>query len=198
MTAGEGGMVVVRDPKLASRIRTMRLHGISRDVFDRYRSIAPSWHYEVVAPGFKYNLPDPAAAMGRVQLTRSVEMAAKRHSIAQRYGAALADLPVTLPEGLNLASEQHAWHLFVLRLRPEAGIDRDSFIQRMSEQGVACSVHFIPLHRHPYWRERYALDAADFPVAEAAYAAAVSLPIFSSMTVDQVDRVAATVRKVLS
>ena len=197
MTTGEGGMVTVTDPALASRIRTMRLHGISRDVFDRYRSTAPSWHYEVVAPGFKYNLPDPAAAMGRVQLGRSVEMAAKRHSIAQRYAAAFADLPVDLPAGLDLPREQHAWHLFVLRLHDIAGVTRDGFIEQLAALGVSCSVHFIPLHRHPYWRDSCRLTEASCPVAEAEYHRAVSLPIFSSMSDEQVERVVAVVREVL-
>lgn len=197
MTTGEGGMVVVQDEALARRIRTMRLHGISRDVFDRYRSKAPSWHYEVVAPGFKYNLPDPAAAMGRVQLSRSVEMAGKRHAIAQQYGRELVGLPLELPAGLDLQPGEHAWHLFVVRLTEDAPVDRDTFIQLMADAGVACSVHFIPLHRHPYWRDRYGLDALSFPVAERVYAQAVSLPIFSSMTTDQVERVVHTVRRVL-
>ncbi|MBA2954883.1 aminotransferase class I/II-fold pyridoxal phosphate-dependent enzyme [Nocardioides sp. MAH-18] len=197
MTTGEGGMVTVHDPDLARRIRTMRLHGISRDVFDRYRSTVPSWHYEVVAPGFKYNLPDPAAAMGRVQLSRAATMLSARRSIATRYAAAFADLPVTLPAGLDLPDDQHAWHLFVLRLNDDAPLERDAFIQRMADLGVSCSVHFIPLHLQPYWRDTYRLDPADFPVAHDSFARAVSLPAFSSMTDEQVQRVIDAVREVL-
>ena len=197
MTTGEGGMVVVHEEEAARRIRTMRLHGISRDVFDRYSSTAPSWFYEVVEAGYKYNLTDPAAAMGRVQLRRQGHMFARRREIAERYRAAFADLPVDLPTEPADPDSSHAWHLFILRLRAEARIGRDDFIARMAQAGVGCSVHFIPLHRQPYWRDRYGLTPAAFPVAEAEFARVVSLPIFSAMTEEQVDRVVAAVREVL-
>ena len=196
MTTGEGGMLVTPHPDLAQRARTMRLHGISRDVFDRYRSTAPSWHYEVVAPGFKYNLTDPAAAIGRVQLRRAPLMAARRAAIAATYGDALADLPLRLPAAAP-EGDRHAWHLYVIRLSEEARLGRDDFIAEMARAGVGCSVHFIPLHRHPYWRERYGLSDADFPVATAQFERVVSLPIYSGMTAGQVERVTDTVRKVL-
>lgn len=196
ITTGEGGMVVTADPDLAQRIRTMRLHGISRDVFNRYRSTVPSWRYEVVAPGFKYNLTDPAAAMGRVQLGRVVPMRDRRAAIAATYNKAFADLPVRLPADAS-EFDSHAWHLYVLRLGDAAAIGRDLFIERMAQSGVGCSVHFIPLHKQPYWRERYALDDARFPVASAEFDRVVSLPIFSSMTSSQVDKVVNAVREVL-
>lgn len=197
ITTGEGGMVVTPDAEMARRIRTMRLHGISRDVFDRYRSTVPSWRYEVVAPGFKYNLPDPAAAMGRVQLARAWAMADARRSIADRYDAAFADLPLTLPAHAP-DGDVHAWHLYVVRLRSDAPVTRDVFIETMAELGVGCSVHFIPLHLQPYWRDRYDLSARDFPVASAEFERVVSLPIFSGMTDDQVSRVIAAVHKILA
>lgn len=197
MTTGEGGMVVVADEAMAQRIRTMRLHGISRDVFDRYRSTAPSWFYEVVEAGYKYNLTDPAAAMGRVQLRRQPRMFATRQALARRYRAAFADLPVDLPDEPTVPDSTHAWHLFILRLRPEAPVSRDEFIAAMAQAGVGCSVHFIPLHRQPYWRDRYGLTPEQFPVAEREFGRVVSLPIFSSMTDEQADRVVAAVRGVL-
>lgn len=196
MTTGEGGMVVTRDANVAGRVRTMRLHGISRDIFDRYRSNLPSWRYEVVAPGFKYNLADPAAAMGRVQLRRAPEMHARRDAIARRYLEAFADLPVRLP-AVGRASDVHSWHLFVLRLLDEAPLDRDAFIAAMAEAGISCSVHFIPLHLHPYWRDRYQLDPRSFPVAHDSFGRAVSLPAFSSMTDSQVEQVVTSVRRLL-
>ncbi|WP_420174349.1 DegT/DnrJ/EryC1/StrS family aminotransferase [Luteococcus sp. OSA5] len=196
MTTGEGGMVVTRDEALAKRMRTMRLHGISRDVFDRYTSDKPSWQYEVVAPGFKYNLTDTAAAMGRVQLKRAGQMRDARASIAARYLEAFADLPVQLPVDAAEGSS-HSWHLFVLRLADEAPIGRNEFIEKMSALGVLCSVHFIPLHLHPYWRDSGDLQESDFPVAADAFRRAVSLPIFSAMTDAQVDRVIAAVRELL-
>lgn len=198
MTTGEGGMVVVKDEALASRMRTMRLHGISRDVFNRYQSTTPAWQYEVVAPGFKYNLPDTAAAMGRVQLSRAVQMRDARRSIAERYAAAFADLPITLPE-IEQDADAHAWHLYIVRVDEDrAGMHRNRFIERMSEEGVGTSVHFIPLHLHPYWRETCGATDEDLPVATAQFERTVSLPIFSSMTDEQVQTVIDAVVRVLA
>ncbi len=202
MTTGEGGMVVVNDGSMAARVRTMRLHGISRNVFDRYRSSAPSWFYEVVDAGYKYNLTDPAAAMGRVQLQRAEDMWQARGALAARYREAFADLPVECPAEAGLPGEpegsRHAWHLFVLRLGDDAPLGRDEFIEAMAAAGVGCSVHFIPLHRHPYYRDRYGLVPESFPVAEREFARAVSLPLFSSMTEQQREKVVSAVREVLS
>ena len=197
MTTGEGGMVVTSDDQIAARIRTMRLHGISRDVFDRYRSTVPSWRYEVVAPGYKDNLTDPAAAMGRVQLRRSRAMRERRDAIAARYTEAFAGLPLQLPLDAP-EGDSHAWHLYVVRLDGGARVDRDEFIAGMAAAGVGCSVHFIPLHMHPYWREQYRLADQQFPVATAEFARVASLPIFSSMTDQQVDKVIRAVCGVVS
>ena len=196
ITTGEGGMVLTRRPDVAQRLRTMRLHGISRDVFDRYRSTAPSWHYEVVAPGYKYNLTDPAAAMGRVQLRRARAMRDRRAEIAARYREAFAALPVDLPTAGSVPGG-HSWHLFVVRLRDEAPLGRDDFIEQMAAAGVGCSVHFIPLHLQPYWRESLSLAPQDFPVATCEYERVVSLPAFSSMTESQVDHVVRAVTALL-
>ena len=195
MTTGEGGMVLTRDPSVAQRIRTMRLHGIDRDAFDRYRSTVPGWRYDVVAPGYKYTLTDPAAAMGLVQLSRSEEMRDRRAAIAAAYDRAFAHTGLLLPaHGADDA--QHAWHLYVVRV-PD-GVDRDGFIARLSAAGVGTSVHFIPLHLQPYWRELAGHRPSDFPVAIAEFERVVSLPIFSSMTDDQVAQVAGAVLAGLS
>lgn len=197
IATGEGGMIVSRDPALLARARTMRLHGINRDVFDRYRSTAPAWYYEVVAPGFKYNLPDTAAAMGIEQLRKAWRFQARRAAIAARYDAALAGLPVATPVVVR-PTETHAWHLYVLQLDLDRlRVDRDRFIALMAEAGIGTSVHFIPLHRQPYWRDRYGFTPADFPVADAFYRRAVSLPIYTRMTDADVDRVATTARRIL-
>ncbi len=196
MTTGEGGMVVTPHESLARRIRTMRLHGISRDVFDRYRATVPSWSYEIVAPGYKYNLTDPAAAMGRVQLRRSPQMRDRRAEIAARYDEAFSDVPLDLPAHPP-AGDRHAWHLYVVRLREDSGHSRDAFMDAMFTEGIGCSVHFTPLHRHPYWRLTYRLEDAQFPVASREFARVASLPIFSSMTDHQVERVVSGVRRVL-
>lgn len=197
ITTGEGGMVTVSDEALAQRIRTMRLHGISRDVFGRYQSTTPAWRYEVVAPGFKYNLPDPAAAIGRVQLGRATELGHRRLAIARRYDEAFADLPLVRP-AQPTGDDVHAWHLYVVRLAEDSGVTRDELIQRLSDQGIGTSVHFIPLHQHPYWKERYGLEDGDFPIASQQFAQTVSLPIFPSMSEHDVERVIAGVREVLA
>jgi dTDP-4-amino-4,6-dideoxygalactose transaminase len=196
IATGEGGMVVSRDDALLQRIRTMRLHGISRDVFDRYTSTAPKWYYEVVAPGFKYNMPDTAAAMGIHQLRKAWRFLERRKAIAERYGRELAGLPLRTPTAVHVG-DIHSWHLYVLQLELESlKIDRARFIELMAEQGIGCSVHFIPLHLQPYWRDRYNLKIEDFPVASDVYSRAVSLPIYTRMTDADVDRVIEAVRSI--
>ena len=196
ITTGEGGMIVTRDAALAQRCRTMRLHGISRDVFDRYTSTKPSWHYEVVAPGFKYNMPDLAAALGIQQLKKAWRFQAQRQALAEKYNAAFDGLPVILPPQAEVG-DLHAWHLYVIRLRDGAPLNRDEFIQRMAEHGIGCSVHFIPLHLHPYWRDTYGLTPAAFPAAQAAYERAVSLPLYTCMTEADQQRVITAVQELL-
>ena len=196
ITTGEGGMLVTRDDALARRAKLMRLHGMNRDAFDRYTAKVPSWYYEVVAPGFKYNLTDIAAALGIHQLRRAQAFYEQRCRLAAAYDAALADLPVVLPPKAQ-PGYQHAWHLYVLRLADDAGIERDRFIERLFEQGVGCSVHYIPLHLHRYWRDRYGLKAEMFPHSQHAYERMVSLPLYTRMGAADVERVAAAVRAAL-
>lgn len=191
ITTGEGGMVVTRDPALAARMKVMRLHGISRDAFDRYRSTVPSWSYDVVAAGFKYNLTDPSAAMGLVQLSRAEDMRARRQEIAAYYTEALTDCGVELPPEPS-AADRHAWHLYVVRTAQDD--DRDRFIDELATHGIGTSVHFIPLHQHPFWRAWGGYELHDFPVASAEYKRVVSLPIYSRMSDADVERVAACVR----
>jgi len=196
ITTGEGGMLVTRDAALAARARTMRLHGMNRDAFDRFTAKVPSWYYEVVAPGFKYNLTDIAAALGIHQLKKARPFQRRREAIAAAYDAAFASLPVLLPPRPAIG-DQHAWHLYVLRLADDAGMARDRFIERLFDAGIGCSVHYIPLHLHPYWRDRYGLTAAMFPHSQRAYERLVSLPIYTRMTDGDVQRVAVAVRTAL-
>jgi dTDP-4-amino-4,6-dideoxygalactose transaminase len=197
ITTGEGGMVVTADAALAERARVMRLHGINRDVFDRYRANVPSWYYEVVAPGFKYNLTDVAAAIGIHQLRKAYQFRERRAAIAARYDSGLADLPLGTPEIVH-DGDLHSWHLYVIRLELEQlTIDRDRVIELLAEQGIGTSVHFIPLHLHPYWRDRYGYVPESYPRALDAYRRVVSLPIYTRMSDADVERVIATVRQVL-
>ena len=197
MTTGEGGMVVTRDARLASRIRVMRIHGISQDAFQRYTSRTPAWFYEVVAAGFKYNLTDLASSMGSAQLRKIDGFLKRRIYLAGRYDSALADLPLRLPARADGAST-HAWHLYVVRLTPEAKIGRDELIRKLSERGIGTSVHFIPLHRQPVWRDSCRLTPEQFPVAEAAYQSMLSLPLYTKMSDADQQRVIDNLRELLS
>ncbi|MBX3645659.1 MAG: DegT/DnrJ/EryC1/StrS family aminotransferase [Rubrivivax sp.] len=197
MTTGEGGMLVTRDAALAKRARVMRLHGMNRDAFDRYTAKVPSWYYEVVAPGFKYNLTDIAAALGLQQLKKVQAFQQARQRIAEAYDAGLAGLPLLTPPRPR-SGDQHAWHLYPLRLAAGAPLDRDALIERLFAQGIGCSVHYIPLHRHPYWRERYQLRAEDFPHSDHAYRHLLSLPIYTRMQPADVQRVIEALRAALA
>ena len=197
ITTGEGGMLVTRDPALARRARVMRLHGMSRDAFDRFTASVPSWYYEIVAPGYKYNLTDIAAALGIHQLRKARTFARRRAAIAAHYDAAFAGLPVITPPGPS-AGDLHPWHLYVLRLADDAGVVRDRFIERLFALGIGCSVHYIPLHLHPYWRDRYRLTPAQYPHSQLAYERMLSLPVYSRMSDADVERVASAVRAALT
>ena len=196
ITTGEGGMVVTRDAKLAARMKTMRLHGMSRDAFDRFTAKVPSWYYEIVAPGFKYNLTDIAAAIGIHQLRRAHEFHAKRSEIARQFDAGLAGLPIEPPPAAP-AGESHAWHLYVPRLTDAAPIGRDALIEHLYADGIGCSVHYIPLHLQPYWRDRYGLRPADFPHSQHAYERMLSLPLYTRMNDADVERVLQSLRTAL-
>lgn len=191
LTTGEGGMVTTDDAELADRIRMRRLHGMSRDAWKRYRSDG-SWRYDVAYPGFKYNTTDVAAALGLVQLDRLAAMQERRTAIARRYMAALADcreieLPAVRPE------IDHAWHLFIVRMNHDMlTIHRDAVIEAMNAAGVGTSVHFIPLHVHSYYRDRFGYTDARLPEASRQWERMISLPLFPALSDADVDRVAAT------
>jgi dTDP-4-amino-4,6-dideoxygalactose transaminase len=196
ITTGEGGMLVTRNAELAKRAKVMRLHGMSRDAFDRYTSTVPSWAYEIVAPGYKYNLTDIAAALGIHQLKRLDAFHRQRELLAAAYDEALAGLPIVLPPR-PLAGDLHAWHLYVIRLGDAAKVERNLFIERLYAAGIGCSVHYIPLHLHPYWRDRYDLKPEQFPHSQHAFERMLSLPLYTRMTLDDVQRVAGAVRAAL-
>ncbi len=172
----------------------MRLHGINRDAFDRYVSIKPSWYYEVVAPGFKYNLTDIASSIGLVQLTKADKFHQKRTKMALRYIEELKELPLLIPHAKN--TYNHSWHLFVINLQDKLFLKRDEFIQKMSDLRVGTSVHFIPLHMQPYWKNEYKLKMEDFPVANSYYKTAVSLPVYTKMTDDDQTKVILAIKDV--
>jgi dTDP-4-amino-4,6-dideoxygalactose transaminase len=191
ITTGEGGMVVTTNEKLARRMSLMRMHGIDRAVWDRYTAKKASWRYEVREAGFKYNLPDILAAIGRVQLRRAETFMNQRKDIADIYNKAFAGTP-----GLDLppVTANHAWHLYSLRVDPAVtGIDRDTLIESLADAGIGASMHFIPLHLMPYYAKRYSLEPGDFPNALAMFENTLSLPIWQGMEASDAGRVAAAV-----
>jgi dTDP-4-amino-4,6-dideoxygalactose transaminase len=190
ITTGEGGMIVTKKIDIANRCRIMRLHGISRDAFDRYVSTKPSWYYEVVAPGYKYNLTDIASSLGICQLRKVYTFYQKRLKMAEIYNQELKNLPVKLPPNIvNPNTDIHSWHLYIIQLKNQAKILRDDLIKMLSEYKIGTSVHFIPLHMHPYWQKKYNLKEEDFPNATNYYNSAISLPIYTKMTDEDQDRV---------
>lgn len=192
ITTGEGGMVVTEDSELAERMRLMSLHGLSQDAWGRYSG--GGWDYRIIAPGYKYNLTDIAAAIGIHQLARAEEMRLGREQIALRYIEAFADLGMLELPSLD-ENRIHSWHLFPLRLELERlSINRDEFIVELKRSGVGCSVHWRPLHLHPYYRDTFGWRPEDFPVASRMWERLVSLPIFYGMTGDEIDHVIQTVR----
>ena len=196
LTTGEGGMICTDNDEWADRCRIMSLHGISRDAWKRYTAEG-SWYYEIVAPGYKYNLTDIASAMGLVQLRKVETMCKRREEIAKRYSEAFgSDEALQVPSGAA-AGERHAWHLYMLRLRLERlTIDRAEFFERLRARKIGASVHFIPLHIHPYYRETYGYRPEDLPVAHEEYLREISLPIYSKMSDEDVESVIAAVTEI--
>lgn len=195
ITTGEGGMATTGDAALAERMRLMSLHGLSQDAWERY-SGGRTWDYRIVAPGFKYNLTDVAAAIGIAQLARAERMRLDRESVARRYSKAFAEV-----EEIEIPSENadrvHAWHLYPIRLRLDRlAMDRDSFLDRLKDAGVGCSVHWRPLHLHPYYQSTFGWRPEDLPIASSVWGRLISLPIFPGMTKEEVEFVIQTVTSV--
>jgi dTDP-4-amino-4,6-dideoxygalactose transaminase len=196
LSTGEGGMLTTANPTYAERAAMMRLHGISRDAWKRY-SAEGSWYYEVLQAGYKYNMTDLAAALGLHQLARCEWLLCQRRAIAHRYTEAFSHIPEveTPPDPTHV---EHAWHLYMLRLRLEhLAITRDAFIQALKQAQIGTSVHFIPLHLHPFYRETYHLAADDVPSALHAYQRAISLPIYPGMTDEDVEDVIVAVEHII-
>jgi dTDP-4-amino-4,6-dideoxygalactose transaminase len=199
ITTGEGGMLVTDDIAIADRARLMSLHGISRTAWNRYAA-SGSWYYEIEDVGFKYNMTDIAAALGLVQLDRAAELLESRRDLARRYTtrlresplADLIEIPTDAPDG------SHAWHLYVIRLALDGlRIDRGQVIEGLKELGIGTSVHFIPLHLHPYYRRQWGYRPEDCPVATAEYERVISLPLWPGMSGDDIDRVVSGLEAIL-
>ena len=200
VTTGEGGMLVTDSDTIAARARIMRLHGISRDAWKRYTS-SGTWYYEIEEAGFKYNMTDLAAAIGLAQLERAESMRQQRERVARRYFEAIAsrglgeylEMPVKPTD-----AEVHAWHLFPVRLMDGGAERRGLVIDRLREAGIGTSVHFIPLHLHPYYRRMYGYTREDLPVSTREYEREISLPIYPDLGDEEVDRVVEAIGAALS
>jgi dTDP-4-amino-4,6-dideoxygalactose transaminase len=197
LTTGEGGMVCTEDEDLAERISILRLHGISSDAWKRY-SDKGSWYYEVLLPGYKYNMTDVQAALGLHQLAKQERFQELREEYARIYTEAFADLSEIQAPYVE-EHVRHAWHLYLIRLDLERlTIDRGQFIEALRRENVGASVHFIPLHLHPYLQQQYGFKKGDYPVAEKVYEGIVSLPLYPKMTREDVDDVIEAVSRVIS
>jgi len=197
ITTAEGGMITTNNPEYAERLAMMRLHGIRGDAWKRYAKEG-SWYYEVLDAGYKCNLPDLLAAVGVAQLAKCDDFWRRRRDIATMYQERLAGIDeLELPPGCE-EGDQHSWHLYILRIRPEQlSINRNQFIEKLKSLGLGASVHFIPLHLHPYYQRTYGYRRGDFPAAEDAFNRCMSLPIFPSMSDREVDRVIAAVMQIV-
>lgn len=204
LATGEGGMLCTNDESIAERVRIMALHGISKDAWKRYTAEG-SWYYEIVAPGYKYNMTDIAAGMGLAQLEKANRMWKQRCAIAEKYNSAFAEIDALQVPIASAAEQapcadckrecaaeqgQHAWHLYMLRLNlGKLSIDRAQFVDELKARNIGSSVHFIPLHLHPYYRETYGYVPSDFPVALSEFNREISLPIYSKMSEQDVQDV---------
>lgn len=195
LTTGEGGMVTTENPEYADRVRLLSLHGISKDAWKRYTAEG-SWRYDILEAGYKYNLTDLQAALGLAQLAKCDQMRARRASIAERYNQALAPLDAfEIP--INPHDVEHAWHLYVLEVNESAlSIGRDRVIVELNNRGIGTSVHFIPLHLHTLYRERFGYRPGQFPNAERRFERAISLPIYPAMSLDDTDRVISVLHEI--
>ncbi len=197
ITTGEGGMACTENEEYADRIRHLSLHGISRDAWRRYTAEG-SWYYEITAPGYKYNLTDIAAAIGIHQLARMDELHRRRAGIASLYHEKLRDLdevilPVAHPDRI------HSWHLYVIRLRPDRlGIGRNEVIDELKRAGISTSVHYMPLHMHPYYRETFGYAPEDLPCMARVYSEIISLPLYPGLAEPQVEHVCRTLREIIA
>jgi dTDP-4-amino-4,6-dideoxygalactose transaminase len=197
ITTGEGGMLVTADEAVAQRTRMMSLHGLSKSAWSRYDAKG-SWYYEIEEPGFKYNLTDVAAAIGLVQLSKAEQLLAERQRIAAAYNALFADYQDVLDLPVEQPRRRSSWHIYPIRLQLDRlDLSRDTFIDKLKEKGVGSSVHWMPLHLHPYYRRTYGYRAEDFPVAAREWVRLISLPIFPGMTREEQEHIASSVIQIL-
>ena len=198
ITTGEGGMVTTDDDAVAERMRRMRLHGIDRSTWDRHTRIGAAWEYDVIAAGYKYNLTDIAAAIGIAQLERAKEFRDARAMLVEAYRERLGRIDALRLPPVHPTSSHHAWHLFVIRIDPASGIDRNRLIEKINDQGIGTSVHYKPLHRMTHWSKTALLEPSGYPNADDWYEHCLSLPLFPSMTPEEFESVCTAVESAVA
>lgn len=197
ITTGEGGMLVTNDEAIYNRTRIMRLHGINRDIWTRFTDNKSSWEYDVIAPGYKYNMPDINAAIGLAQLEKAEYFRIQRQRCATFYFNMLKDISVIDLPKCNVPLEDHSWHLFPIIIRPESAVSRNEFIQIMAKEGIGTSVHYKPLHHMSYYKEFYMLNPDDFPNTEKIWKGTVSLPIYPELKEEELKFICETIKRIL-
>ncbi len=197
ITTAEGGMITTDNDELAEKVRMLSLHGISKDAWKRYSSEG-SWYYEILYPGYKYNMTDVQAAIGIHQIKKLEQMRKRREEIAKRYNEAFGNMPKIIPPKVK-KHVRHAWHLYPVQINTDLlRIDRNKFIEALKAENIGTSVHFIPIHIHPYYRDRFGFKREDFTNAEYVYDREVSLPIYPKMTDKDVEDVIVAVKKIVN
>lgn len=195
ITTGEGGMIVTDNDKYADRMRLMKLHGINRDPWNNYTSKKPQWDYDVIAPGFKYNMPDINAAIGVAQLERAEEMRMKRQLCAEYYNINFSNIESIDIPMLTVSPENHSWHLYPIILNKMSNIKRDDLVNDLLINGVSTSVHYKPLYRMKYYKEKYHLNNEEYPGCEKYYKGCISLPIYPSLSKDELAHIVNIIKK---
>lgn len=197
ITTGEGGMAVTENDEWADRMRVMALHGISKDAWKRF-SKSGSWYYEIVAPGFKYNMPDTAAAIGIHQLKKSDKFWEARRKLAEVFTEKLSEIPgIILP--FEKKNRKHSWHLYIIGLDPDKiRLSRNEFIDKMKDFEIGTSVHYMPLHLHPYYKDKYGYAPDDFKTATKVFNRILTLPFYPGLTDNEIDRICDAVKSIAS
>jgi dTDP-4-amino-4,6-dideoxygalactose transaminase len=198
ITTAEGGMLITEDEAIWKRAKTMRLHGIDRDVWSRFTSNRPQWEYDVLAPGFKYNMPDVNAAIGLAQLERAEELRAERELCCRTYQERLSAVDCLELPKITCSWREHACHLYPILIKDNAPVSRDEFIEAMADRGIGTSVHYKPLHRMSYYKQRYQLDPYQFPNSEHLWKRTVSLPVYPGLSSQELNYVCSAVHSILS
>ncbi|KJR47082.1 hypothetical protein UF75_2541 [Desulfosporosinus sp. I2] len=196
LVTGEGGMITTNDEALYNKIRIMSTHGMSRNAWNRYAE-AGSWYYEILSPGYKDNMSDIMAGLGLSQLTKLERMQGIRLEIADYYNTEFGKM-AELEAPVELDYARHAWHLYIIKLNlDKLTIDRGAFIEQLKNENIGTSVHFIPVHMHPYYRDTYGYKEGDFPIAEGVFERIISLPLYPKMSMQDARDVVVAVRRVV-